>query len=779
MKHRFSKFVFLLVSFTIVASTATFLTFSYFLSKIQLDLETKVDDTISSYFGGGTGTESSPFTISTTDHFKNFITLNNRGYFNENVHFSLTASLDFSDVEPLVPIGTESYPFEGFFEGNFNSLTNIKIYSQHYQDIGVFGYVGFSGEINNLLIVNPNIDTTRNSSLYDANYDSYTPDSGITIATPSISSTSSYTFSINKPDGVVIKAKSADSSIASITRNTYQVSAVSTASEDAITYVTFYQECYDSNNIRFNKVIDRYQVTVNNKLITKLTNYFTDNSLTTPIDYRFYDPSTHGFNIGLFCGHLDGNANYIGVQGGTLTTKHRMYHSDTGLIGLENQERVASVKAGNRNNFIFNFDDIVNSILGGNPYYNVFDVSTTTPKASTSIDTNGDTIYKFEYVEGSTENFIHANPNNNVNYYKPGNTVGETVNGSWISNINNLIRQSMQTIGALRFYAGTSLAKYSSDIIDTGLKNYALTYNGIMNGGINISNYTGNIITGWRDVTAKLMEIQNSIYFGVPSIWQNLNSGFSGYVKFSYIDDFTTSSVCNSDTNSIIALKYVNISGWGSDLKGNHLISETYTRNSIPYSFNLCSPPGVYSNNNTNLYSVIGDTDDDGIKDSETSKIRTVYMNLGGDWNSLFGTTAYLLGLSDYKEGSDLKLTHFELSVRANNDSGNAGGATTGSNNAVFGTVDWVVTASSITSANNWPTYSSVDVYFDMKLVGSNTPTDAQLSNGMVIIFTRTGNTISLNVNNNGSYDFTFYRGVSGGTYTVNSTTISNTIYDL
>ena len=109
-------------------------------------------------FGGGSGTETNPYIISTTDHLDQLAANVNSGMEYQNVYFKLMDDLDYTG-KTYTPIGnsyweggSESYhKFKGIFNGNNHSINNVTIYSEGLY-CGLFGCVGWGGKIHNLTL---------------------------------------------------------------------------------------------------------------------------------------------------------------------------------------------------------------------------------------------------------------------------------------------------------------------------------------------------------------------------------------------------------------------------------------------------------------------------------------------------------------------------------------------------------------------------------------------------------------------------------------------------
>lgn len=145
---------------------------------------TKEDENINgeiglrSYFYAGTGTAEDPYEIVHPIHLYNLSRLQNYGVFNEGkAHFQIGHAfdgehpevlkcldsndnqVDYLDMGPFFvsnptlsirPIGSESTPFHGTFDGSGIPVKNLKI-EGYPEDIGVFGYVAHDGYIRGLV----------------------------------------------------------------------------------------------------------------------------------------------------------------------------------------------------------------------------------------------------------------------------------------------------------------------------------------------------------------------------------------------------------------------------------------------------------------------------------------------------------------------------------------------------------------------------------------------------------------------------------------------------
>ena len=150
------------------------------------------------YFFAGDGTAQNPYEIVTPTNLYNLSRLQNLGIFTEQTHFQVghvfdetdgyqcmntdgvyTDYLDmgpFCDITMFRPIGSESTPFIGIFDGKGIPIKNLVV-TGHPEDIGMFGYVSYRGMISNLVCDNLEIISTGYSnSVSDETYMLFNPE---------------------------------------------------------------------------------------------------------------------------------------------------------------------------------------------------------------------------------------------------------------------------------------------------------------------------------------------------------------------------------------------------------------------------------------------------------------------------------------------------------------------------------------------------------------------------------------------------------------------------
>ena len=129
-------------------------------------------------FGGGSGTVTDPYIISTTDHFDQLAADVNNGNKYENVYFKLMADLDYTN-KTFTSVGGAYYreynsntqtwfygyrAFSGCFLGNNHSINNVTINTDEEGYYGLFGYLGYGGDIGNLSLGGQSSMTTTGNT---------------------------------------------------------------------------------------------------------------------------------------------------------------------------------------------------------------------------------------------------------------------------------------------------------------------------------------------------------------------------------------------------------------------------------------------------------------------------------------------------------------------------------------------------------------------------------------------------------------------------------------
>ena len=99
----------------------------------------------------GSGTEDDPYLIFITEQMDELAASVNGGDYKTGLYFRLEADLDYSG-KTYTPVGTIAKWFNGNFNGNGHSITNVTLNAGYETDIGVFGMVDTDGTVQNLTL---------------------------------------------------------------------------------------------------------------------------------------------------------------------------------------------------------------------------------------------------------------------------------------------------------------------------------------------------------------------------------------------------------------------------------------------------------------------------------------------------------------------------------------------------------------------------------------------------------------------------------------------------
>ena len=105
-------------------------------------------------FSGGSGTASNPYLIATVEDLQNI-------NYRRQAHYRLISNISLKGVS-WTPIGTESNPFSGSFDGNGFTIDGLTVSASNTGYVGLFGYS--TGNINNVILTNANISVSTDSS---------------------------------------------------------------------------------------------------------------------------------------------------------------------------------------------------------------------------------------------------------------------------------------------------------------------------------------------------------------------------------------------------------------------------------------------------------------------------------------------------------------------------------------------------------------------------------------------------------------------------------------
>ncbi|MCI2110737.1 MAG: hypothetical protein LKK13_00080 [Bacilli bacterium] len=369
------------VSLNAVSALAAYLS----ISRDFFSADYRTDEIGDTYFSGGGGTSEDPYLIDNAQNLRNLQKLNALGLFSSATCFSLGSSFVWDDAaKPLLPIGSDDQPFDGTFNGQGNTITSLVVDGDNTWDVGMFGYVGINGTIENFFLDAPTIylgandgggssATTNPLDVYLKSAAQALPEpqgkdagTGLTWTNASASSTiSGLQQSVSASIGGTTRTfpidwKSSDPSLLSENADGTWSTHANGLSENPDTdlyQVMLTGRVYgrvDGQVMPY--TLERYEVVIyGNGLITDDTVSLetgTSSAATTvtrgmfktiwPLDGNGADTEYHSIYVGFFCGHLDGMATYLGLVGGNsasgsangkIVVSGRIAESRTCLIG--------------------------------------------------------------------------------------------------------------------------------------------------------------------------------------------------------------------------------------------------------------------------------------------------------------------------------------------------------------------------------------------------------------------------------------------------------------
>lgn len=337
--------------------------------------------TAASYFAGGSGTQTDPYQLNTSEHLRNLQKLNALGIFDENTYFVLTSDINY-EGEALLPIGNESCPFDSKFNGKGYTINNLVVNGNNTNDIGMFGYVGMNGKIMNFVLncptinVNKNDDggslTTTNPIAISYEQSSQSQIAEITPTNPETATTGPVTFATNQTSITIgdreyaIFYETSDPTVLKDNgNNTFTTIAQTTGNEYTKFPVQLTATVYgEFDGFLCSYVLERWQINVrqngsvileDNESTGEMKGYF--RTLYQVENDGSTTPTFHSTYVGFFIGHLDGGASYLGLYGGTsfvntecaqIIVNGRSVRSYSSLIGRSRNDNPLDDTAANR-----------------------------------------------------------------------------------------------------------------------------------------------------------------------------------------------------------------------------------------------------------------------------------------------------------------------------------------------------------------------------------------------------------------------------------------------
>jgi len=108
-------------------------------------------------YSGGSGEPNNPYQISSVADWQELMATPT----DWGGHFTLTSDIDLNDVA-IAPVGNDANNFTGVFDGNDRIIRNADVHIPGGDYVGLFGYLGWGGQIKNLGV--------ENTSVFGQNY---------------------------------------------------------------------------------------------------------------------------------------------------------------------------------------------------------------------------------------------------------------------------------------------------------------------------------------------------------------------------------------------------------------------------------------------------------------------------------------------------------------------------------------------------------------------------------------------------------------------------------
>ena len=420
--NKFKAYISSVITLLVSSLVISFVAFTYaaYLNHETHKHTINVNFDYKAYFGEGSDVNNKIYTIYTAEHLRNLSKLVAIGTFTKEYTFILAKDINYTETEsdPMMPIGSDDTPFYSTFDGRGHTISNLIVVGADTADVGMFGYVANGATIKNYFLDSPIVTArgTFEASSYSndgflnrsrnllykkfgkelVDKISLVPDSFKTGTVNGVADTKIgfKKFSFNGLDAfsqynpqIYISKDVVDSSVSSPTSPSYTSTFTLKPSLSLSTSQYFTVEIYVEGLVndpatnqnyysrytleRFkiylkvetndnNEIIDSYfvynpsDVNVYKKTIETEPTYSSVGSQTT-----FYY-NRHVVYAGIVCGHLDGNAEYIGVINGTLKADNRPIRSNSILIG----KRIDDDDISNISKEHINFADSITDSIG-------------------------------------------------------------------------------------------------------------------------------------------------------------------------------------------------------------------------------------------------------------------------------------------------------------------------------------------------------------------------------------------------------------------------------
>ena len=111
---------------------------------------------VSAFSGSGSGTPGNPYIITTVEELQ-AMKDNLSGYYALGNDINASATSGWNSGAGFIPIGTDTNQFTGSFDGQGYKIINLRINRPSTNYVGLFGYVGSGGAVENVGLENENI----------------------------------------------------------------------------------------------------------------------------------------------------------------------------------------------------------------------------------------------------------------------------------------------------------------------------------------------------------------------------------------------------------------------------------------------------------------------------------------------------------------------------------------------------------------------------------------------------------------------------------------------
>ena len=103
---------------------------------------------------GGDGTQYNPYLLANTTDLTWFQQNYTMSTSSSAKYYKLVDNINMSSMSNWTPIGTKAAPFYGRFDGNKKTLSNLAVNLPGASNVGLFGYIGLRGKVEDLYIEN-------------------------------------------------------------------------------------------------------------------------------------------------------------------------------------------------------------------------------------------------------------------------------------------------------------------------------------------------------------------------------------------------------------------------------------------------------------------------------------------------------------------------------------------------------------------------------------------------------------------------------------------------